>query len=117
MCCSSDWFFGLDYRLRVSLCSGKVPSDNPGAEQREPMTTTEWHITNPQKHGVRLEHDFWSGKAALFVDATQIFARGVTLWDTGFEHRFAVEGLPCILRVISRPFHFTYELWVDGKLH
>jgi hypothetical protein len=78
--------------------------------------TKEWQIKCPEKHDVRVEHNFLSGKAAVTVDATQIFGRGVTLWDIGFEHRFAVEGLPCILRVIRHTYHFTYELWVDGKL-
>ncbi len=80
------------------------------------MKTQEWHIEHPKKHVVRVEHGFWSGRAAIRLDHNEIFRRGVKLFDTGFEHRFAIDGLPCILRVINRPFHYTYELWVDGKL-
>ena len=80
------------------------------------MNKREWPIEDLKKHVVRIEHGFWSGKAAMFVDSNEVFRRGVKLWDTGFEHRLTVDGLPCILRVINRPFHYTYELWVDGKL-
>ena len=42
--------------------------------------------------------------------------RSSKLWDTGFEYRFKLEGLPCIIRVMYRTWSYEYELWVDGKL-
>ena len=80
------------------------------------MAIHEWHIEQPSEHTVRIEHGFWSGRAAIYLDGEELFRRGIELWDTGFEHRFKIDGVPCILRVINRPFHFTYELWADGKL-
>jgi hypothetical protein len=80
------------------------------------MTTREWNIEQPSKHAVRIDHSFWSGRAVIYLDGQDLFRRGIKVWDTGFEHRFKIDGVPCIVRVITRPFHFTYELWVDGKL-
>jgi hypothetical protein len=43
----------------------------------------------------------------------------------GLEHRFEVEGRPCIirtlrtlrtLRIIYKKWHYDSELWVDGRL-
>ena len=80
------------------------------------MTVREWRIVSPPGHTVRIEHGFWSGRALIYLNGEKIFERNRKLWDLGLEHRFAIDGSPCILIVISRPLHFTYELWVDGKL-
>jgi len=38
------------------------------------------------------------------------------LYDTGFEHRFEINGLPALVRAMFRTWHYEYELWIDGKL-
>ncbi|MCL6646688.1 MAG: hypothetical protein K6U88_17325 [Dehalococcoidia bacterium] len=50
------------------------------------------------------------------MDGQVIYQRGFKFWDTGFEHRFELEGLPHIVRALYRTWHYEYELWVDGKL-
>jgi len=80
------------------------------------MTRTEWHIAEPKPHTVSVEHGFWSGKAIICVDNQEIFRRTGKLWDTGLEHRFDIDGVPCIVRIIHRFLSYSYELWVDGKL-
>lgn len=80
------------------------------------MTRTEWTIEEPQPHTVSVQHGFWSGKAVINVDGAEIFRRAGKFWDTGLEHRFELDGVPCIVRIINRPFSYSYELWVDGKL-
>lgn len=78
--------------------------------------TTIWEINICSGHTVRLDHGFWSGKALILLDGAEIFRRGLKIWDTGFEHRFQIEDVACIIRVLNRPCAFTYELYVDGKL-
>lgn len=80
------------------------------------MTNRIWHIENPAAHTIRLEHGFWSGRARIEMDGEPIFERGGHLIDTGFEHRFKIDGVPALVRCIAFPFHFLYELWVDGRL-
>lgn len=80
------------------------------------MRTTEWRIEAPKAHNISVVHGFWSGKAIIRVDNQEVFHRSGKLWDTGLEHRFEVDGVPCIVRIIHRLFSYTYELWVDGKL-
>ncbi|HEV3385923.1 MAG TPA: hypothetical protein VG097_13985 [Gemmata sp.] len=81
------------------------------------MIVREWTISKPYPHLVRVEHaHVLSGKAKILVDGEWIYQRGSTLWDMGFEHRFELDGLPCIVRVLYRTWHYEYELWIDGKL-
>ena len=80
------------------------------------MAVRQWRLEKPEPHTVVLEHSFWSGRCTLSVDGTLVVERSKKLWDTGWEDRFELEGVPCIARVIYRGFHFDYELWVDGKL-
>ncbi len=80
------------------------------------MRRTDWQIDAHGEHTVSVEHGFWSGKVIIRVDNAEIFQRSSKLWDTGMEHRFDIGGVPCIVRIICRPFGYTYELWVDGKL-
>jgi hypothetical protein len=81
------------------------------------MVVREWTITKPHPHLVRVEHwHLFSGKARVLVDGQVIYYRHSKFWDTGFEHRFEVDGYPCLVRVLYRTWHFEYELWVDGKL-
>ena len=75
-----------------------------------------WDFSCGSSHTVSIQHGFWSGKASIELDGREIFQRGIVLFDTGFEHRFRIDDIPCIVRVLNRPFAFTYELWVDGKL-
>ena len=80
------------------------------------MKTTEWRINEPKPHIVRLDHGFWLSDTVIYVDDNEIFRRSGKFWDTGLEHRFNIDGIPCIIRIIFRTFIYTYELWVDGKL-
>lgn len=80
------------------------------------MTAKTWHIETPAPRDVHIEHNVWSGYVNIQVDEESIFERSSKFWDTGCEYRFKIDGIPCIVRAIARPFHFTYELWVDGKL-
>jgi hypothetical protein len=79
------------------------------------MAVRQWRLEKPGPHTVVLEHG-WLGRCRLSVDGTLIEERSKKIWDTGWEHRFEIEGLPCIARVIYRGLHYDYELWVDGKL-
>ncbi len=76
----------------------------------------EWIVEGPKEHRVSIDHAYVSGRASIRIDGERIFSRDRHLWDTGFEYRFKLDGTPCIIRVICRGSHFTYELWVDGKL-
>jgi hypothetical protein len=64
------------------------------------MAVRQWRLDIPGPHTVVLEHGFWSGKCRLSVDGTLIEERSGKLWDTGWEHRFELSGVPCIARVI-----------------
>ena len=81
------------------------------------MLIREWTISLPKPHGFRVEH--WrliTGKARILVDGQEIYHRRSKFWDTGFEHRFELDGLPCIVHALYRTWIYEYELWVDGKL-
>ena len=80
------------------------------------MPVKSWTIEETAPHVVDLQHSEWSGSARIDVDGETIFERSRKLLDTGFEHRFKVDGIPAILRCISRGLHFDYELYLDGKL-
>ena len=45
-----------------------------------------------------------------------IYERRRKLLDLGLEHRFKVDRVPYIIRILYRTIHYDYELWVDGKL-
>ena len=81
------------------------------------MKTKEWKATGETTSTVRVEH--WrvlSGKARVLVDGEEIFIRPLSWYDTGFEHRFELNGKPAIVRALYRTWHYEYELWIDGKL-
>lgn len=80
------------------------------------MTRSEWRFSCPEKHVVCLSFGYWSGKATIELDGKEIFCRPRKRFDSGLEHRFEVDGVPCIIRIILRGLVFTYELWADGKL-
>lgn len=81
------------------------------------MVSREWFIETENPHTVRVDHwKMWSGRVHIYVDDELIFERQRKLNDTGLEHRFKLDGLPCIIRIFYRTFQFEYELWVDGKL-
>ncbi len=81
------------------------------------MTIREWTISKPRPHLLCVEHQWlFSGKARILVDGQPIHDRSPRFWDVGFEHRFELEGLPCIVRVLYRTWHYEYEFWMDGKL-
>ena len=80
------------------------------------MSVREWSIGTAKPHVVRVQHWRLSGAARITLDGETIYQRGLKWWDTGFEHRFELEGLPCIVRALYRTWHYEYELWVNGKL-
>ena len=94
-------------RLRAATCDRVI-------EKRA------WTVSTPATHCVTVEH-FWNGAAQLCVDGQELHhhhPRYYCVADRGFEHRFDLDGLPCIVRVLRRgPFGwYEYELYLDGKL-
>lgn len=90
-----------------------------GAGQRarkQSKPTREWSFSLADPHSVTLTHGAVSGQVVIALDGREVFRRESKVWDTGLEHRFEVEGKPCIVRIIARSTHADYELWVDGKL-
>ncbi len=80
------------------------------------MACKTWTIEiDGNRHNVGIEHGFWSGKRVITLDGNTI-ERSCKLIDTGSEHRFDVDGQPCILKIRSSAFSFDYELFVDGRL-
>ena len=67
------------------------------------------------QHTVKVKHGYWSGKRTVTLDGIVIH-ESRKLWDTGSEHRFDAGGKPCVLKIRNSPFHYDYELFVDGKL-
>ena len=80
------------------------------------MHVQEWKLDEVMPHRVRIEHNRLTGSARLLVDGAVVYERPFKFWDTGFEHRFKLDGLPAIVRAIYRTWHYDYELWVDGRL-
>jgi hypothetical protein len=80
------------------------------------MLIRQWQVEKPAAHSVMVEHWRISGKARISVDGNVIYQRDSKLYDTGFEHRFKIDGLPCIVRAMYRTWCYEYELWMDGKL-
>ena len=81
------------------------------------MRTQKWFVETENPHTVRVEHWWiWSGKVHIYVDDELIYERRSKIWDTGLEHRFKIDGLPYIVRILYQTWHYQYELWVDGKL-
>ena len=81
------------------------------------MAVKEWNVKLNTPHTVRVEHSSAiTGKVVIVVDGKEIYRRSGKIWDTGMEHRFQLDGKPCILRILHRTWHYEYELWADQKL-
>jgi hypothetical protein len=81
------------------------------------MTVREWNVKLDTPHTVRVEHSSAiSGKVVVILDGKEIYRRGGKLWDAGMEHRFSIDGKPCILRILDRTWRWEYKLWADRKL-
>ncbi len=81
------------------------------------MRRRTWSIETPQPHEVAVRHAaYWTGKVILEVDGREVFRRERKLFDRGLEHRFEVDGRPCILRIRYLLWVYEYELFVDGRL-
>ena len=81
------------------------------------MITRKWLVETENPHTVQVDHwSTWSGRIHIYVDDELIHERRSKLFDFGMEHRFKVDGLPYIIRILHRIAHYEYELWVDGKL-
>jgi hypothetical protein len=81
------------------------------------MTVREWTVKFDTTHSVRVEHhSALSGRVVILVDGREVFRRPRKFWDFGLEHRFQLDGRPCLLRIQVRTYNFDYELWADHKL-
>ena len=81
------------------------------------MTAREWTVKLNTRHVVRVEHhSAISGRAVILVDGSEVFRRSHKVYDTGLEHRFQLDGRPCLIRIRLMAWHYEYELWVDGRL-
>lgn len=67
-----------------------------------------WHVNG---HVVELEHGWWSGVAKVTVDGELVFTRPSPPFfvDSGFAHRFEIDGLPCAVRVVSQVYNFRHD--------
>ena len=75
-----------------------------------------WDIeVDGNRHTIGVDHGFWSGKRIITLDGN-VLEKSWKLVDTGSEHRFNVDGHLCILKIRNSPFHYDYELFLDGKL-
>lgn len=83
------------------------------------MKTITWDIdTGVAQHQLEMKHAaFWSGRASLTIDQFVVYERKRKLFDKGLEHRFTLDGKPCLLRIRYLLGRYEYELFVDGKLH
>lgn len=98
-------------RLRAATCGRRA-------------VCREWTVSHPQLHRVRVESGGWSAGYVwrVVVDDEVKHREPMKLAGlmhnvfVGFEHRFELDSLPCIIRVRYRLFGYEYELWVDGKL-
>ena len=78
------------------------------------MAERKWRVEESSSHIVQMEHDYWSGRAVIWLEGIEIFRRGLTLVDFGLVHRFYVEDVEYTIHVICHPLaYFRYELW-DG---
>ena len=83
------------------------------------MDTRKWLVETENPHTVQVNHwnTWFSGKVHIYVDDELIYERHLKLFDySPLEHRFKLDGLPCIIRILYGTWHYEYELWVDGKL-
>ena len=78
--------------------------------------TRAWEIEVASPHTVRAEHDMINGMTILLLDDQEICRHTRMFWNVAFEHRFAVDGTPCLLRMLPNTWNFQCELWVDAKL-
>ena len=85
--------------------------------QGGPLTVREWSVKLDTQHAVRVEHhSAISGRVVILVDGREAYRRRSKFWDLGLEHRFQLDGKPCLLRIRLVTWHYEYELWVDGRL-
>jgi hypothetical protein len=81
------------------------------------MTVREWNVKLDTPHTVRVEHSSAiSEKVVVTLDGKEIYRRNGKFWDTGMEHRFLLDGKPCILRILYRTLSYDCELWADARL-
>ena len=76
------------------------------------MANSIWEIDG---HRVCLSHNYLSGAATISVDDSVIFRRPVKVVDSGFAHRFDLQGTPVAVRVIANGFNFRHEILTGEK--
>jgi hypothetical protein len=84
--------------------------------RRTDVAICEWQIDGPFPHVIRLEHGYWSGRAAIWLDGVLVYRRGLTLVDFGFEHRFEVDGVSTTVRCTCRLVSYRYRLLSAGRV-
>ena len=81
------------------------------------MVTRDWTTGRGSAHAIRVEHwHLFSGRARVLLDGHEVWGRSSKWYDTGFECRFEVDGVACLVRALYRTWYYEYELWADGKL-
>ena len=82
---------------------------------------TKWNIQLASPHFIQVDHAM-SGKVIIMVDNKEILQKNLPRGDN-LEHQFAIEGKPCVLRVIYKLERYggmatmetwNHELLVDG---
>lgn len=78
-----------------------------------------WTIAIPTEHTVQVQHATHSGRVRILVDSQLVFEQSgpEALWDSGFDHQFTLDGLPCQIQIqfefgTSQP---RYVLLVKGS--
>jgi hypothetical protein len=71
------------------------------------MAISAWSLNG---HDICLTHGYWSGAASITVDDDLVFERPGEFFDYGFAHRFAIEGTPVAVRVVTNGVTFRHEM-------
>ncbi len=86
------------------------------------MAAHEWQVTLDRPHTITVERAATallpgvSAGYTVAVDGQRVAQEeGLNLMDTGFEQRFELDGRQVLVLVRFQGFHYTYELWIDGK--
>jgi hypothetical protein len=76
-----------------------------------------WKVSIPKDHVVEVQHATHSGRVTIIVDGVIVFEQASCepLWDTGFDHEFTLDDLPCELRIRFSSRRPAYEFFVDGR--
>ena len=76
-----------------------------------------WVVATAMAHTVQVQHATHSGRVKITVDGEPVFEQSgpTALWDTGFDHEFTIDDLPCRLRISFSSGRPAYELLINGR--